>query len=474
MPLRFINRNANWNGAISVRWSPAACPASPPSAAWPPGPWRGSAMRKASSIWGRRAAHSLFDAPGATPRLSAAIRPSPCAGRRLRHLGRCSSIQARYRVTRWPSSARASARPRAGECVHRARDVIDLRGGHAFDFGLGISRCGPGGNGNRPARPRWRRCGPRRTRIVAELQVGQPAHPSRRSPGCAGFGRGTNGSSLLTSSWAWKTNASSRVSSAPACGGSPRSPRGAGPFGQAALGADARHRPTDRATFSHALVDLDLAGFFVVLGTSQRNLLGRWCVPILAAPWASDRLRSGNRPVDADREASGGLRHEHASPMDDGKNRFRAEAGSVGVASSAPPASSAASTSSLLSSVARCCRRHRGGTRNPVKYQRDGACDRTLVGEPRFVTRSDQVELEGFVELAPARRRVSCRVSRIRLSGPDRVGRGLEAWWEAGPIPCRKSLGNVCLHSRSYQIGHSAVSRHVFEASRFFLTVTIL
>ncbi len=69
-------------------------------------------------------------------------------------------------------------------------------------------------------------------------------------------------------------------------------------------------------------------------------------------------------------------------PMEDGKKERFAAAGSGVTASSSPPAALAWSSSSVPASSERCPSSASSGTRNPVRYQRDGGSGSTSASLP--------------------------------------------------------------------------------------------
>ena len=217
----------------------------------------------------------------------------------VRRLGHRSPAGRRSRrgtgSTRLPSFACASA-PSASsaERVHRQLDALRSRRGDPLHLGRG----NPAGADRVAlaigrARPRWRRCGRRRTRRRRDIAGRPPARPSRRFPGCAGSGAGRTAPRTVTSSWAWKAKASSRVSSG---AGSRRLTRNTEtdrrPLGQAALGAVAGDRADGEGDFQPvAAVDLGLAGSLGGFGNFQLDLLDPLgALPLRAVAVAVGRL----------------------------------------------------------------------------------------------------------------------------------------------------------------------------------------
>ena len=162
---------------------------------------------------------------------------------------------------------------------------------------------------------------------------------------------------------------------------------GPGSLRQPALGAVAGDRANRQGDLQAvAAADVGLARFPGGLGELQLDVFD----PLRAFPLRAVAMAVG-RACGACSRPSGRERVRRRAfwgtstlrPIDDGRNRLRADAGSVGVASSAPPASLAASTSSLLSSSTRWRSPASSGTRNPVRYQREGAWGSTSVREPK-------------------------------------------------------------------------------------------
>src|SRR5579863_947045 len=133
-------------------------------------------------------------------------------------------------------------------------------------------------------------------------------------------------------------------------------------------------------------------------------------------------------------------------PMDEAKMRFRADPRSGGSSSSTPP-DSAESNSSVASSSTFCDDAASIGTRNPVRYQREGDCGKISSAAPkpgRGPTRSSSSDSTNF-------ERTSAEVIGLILPDPQPVPRSRRLTSGGGYLAshrlCRAALPGPLPHT---------------------------